>query len=535
MTDPTTPSDTIDRLAKALGPKYEVRRLVGRGGFAEVYEVLDKELERRLAVKVLRPDIAWTSGMLQRFKQETKAIARLQHPNILPIHFVGDGEGIVYYAMPYVEGESLGDLLRRTGHLAPERAVDIAAPILDALRHAHEQGLVHRDIKPDNIMIETTSGRPLLVDFGIAKQLDGGAGLTQTGFVVGTPHYMSPEQALGQGNLDARSDLYAFGAVLFQMVTGGPPFDGQTSQEIVGKHLAEPPPVPKDVDARIPLWLSNVITRCLQKRPDERYQSAAMVLDALSRERASGSQEQVSARRVVAGVSTEAKTELVPSGERKAAKPQPPGATAERRNERNPARRWLVIGVPVVVLAAAGWFWLARPTLVFENRLVAPVRITAAGREQVVEPGGRIRAPLRRGRPFVAAWTLVRPTGPNGAPEGVEVSGSINLAQPRGRLLVEAHAAAGDGAFFAPLITNNTGQPLTAVVNAGLQAAIPCNCTVPPGAVRQMIGYYPLFRNSTVKVVAPGGRSATFSEALVPEVDRRSGIVGLKFEAGDLR
>jgi len=536
VTDPTAPSDTTDRLAKALGPKYEVRRLVGRGGFAEVYEVFDKALERRLAVKVLRPDIAWTSGMLQRFKQETKAIARLQHPNILPIHFVGDGEGIVYYAMPYVEGESLGDLLRRAGRLAPDRAVAIAAPILDALRHAHEQGLVHRDIKPDNIMIETASGRPLLVDFGIAKQLDGGAGLTQTGFVVGTPHYMSPEQALGQGNLDARSDLYAFGAVLFQMVTGAPPFDGQTSQEIVGKHLAEPPPVPKDVDARIPLWLSNVITRCLQKRPDERYQSAAMVSDALSRERASGSQEQVSAQRVVARVSTEAKTELVPSGERRAATPRPGGSGGtEGRKERRTRGRWLLVAVSLAAIAAIGWFWLGRPTLVFENRLVAPVRITAAGREVVVEPGGRLRVPLRRGRPFVAAWTLIRPTGSSGAPEGVEVSGSINADRPRGRLVAEAHAAAGDGAFFAPLITNNTGRPLTVVVNAGLQAAIPCNCTVPPGAVRQMIGYYPLFQNSTVKVVAPGGRSATFTADLVAEVDRLSGVVGLKFEAADLR
>jgi hypothetical protein len=537
VTGPTTPADTSDRLARALGPKYEVRRLVGRGGFAEVYEVFDRELERRLAVKVLRPDIAWTSGMLQRFKQETKAIARLQHPNILPIHFVGEGEGIVYYAMPYVEGQSLGDLLRRTGRLAPDRAVDIAAPILDALRHAHEQGLVHRDIKPDNIMIETAGGRPLLVDFGIAKQLDGGAGLTQTGFVVGTPHYMSPEQALGQGNLDARSDLYAFGAVLFQMVTGAPPFDGQTSQEIVGKHLAEPPPVPKDVDARIPLWLSNVITRCLQKLPDARYQSAATVLDALGQGRASGPQRPVSAQRAVPTADANAKTELVPSGERTAAAgPRSPsaGGTAERRTGGR-VGRWLGIGVPVVVLAAAGWFWLARPTLVFENRLAAPVRVTAAGRERVVEPGARFRAPLARGRPFVAAWTLVRPTGPAGAPEGVEVSGSINLLQPSGRQRVEAHAAVGDGAFFAPLITNNTGQPLTVIVNAGLQAAMPCNCTVPPGAVRQMIGYYPLFRNSTVRVVAPGGRSATFSDQLVPEVDRRSGIVGLKFEAADLR
>jgi hypothetical protein len=535
VSDPTAAGDTSDRLARALGPKYEVRRLVGRGGFAEVYEVFDKELERRLAVKVLRPDIAWTSGMLQRFKQETKAIARLQHPNILPIHFVGEGEGIVYYAMPYVEGQSLGDLLRRTGRLAPDRAVDIAAPVLDALRHAHEQGLVHRDIKPDNIMIENASGRPLLVDFGIAKQIDSGSGLTQTGFVVGTPHYMSPEQALGQGNLDARSDLYAFGAVLFQMVTGTPPFDGETSQEIVGKHLAEPPPVPKNVDARIPLWLSNVITRCLQKLPNERFQSAAMVLDALSQGRASGSREQVSVQRAVT-VAADAKTELVPSGERAVTTtPRPAAGRTAGRQTGGRVGWWMGIGAAIVVVAAVAGFWFTRPVLVFENHLAAPVRVTAAARERVVQPGGRVRAPLRRGRPFVAAWTLVRPVGPTGVPEGVEVSGSVNLPRPRGRHVVEAHAGVGDTDFFAPLITNNTGRPLTVIVNAGLQSAMPCNCTVPAGAVRQMIGYYPLYRNSTVRVAAPGGRSATFSEELVAEVDRRSGIVSLRFEAANLR
>jgi hypothetical protein len=448
VTDPTAAADTVHRLARALGPKYEVRRLVGRGGFAEVYEVFDRELERRLAVKVLRPDIAWTSGMLQRFKQETRAIARLQHPNILPIHFVGEGEGIVYYAMPYVEGQSLADLLRHSGRLSAEQAVGIAAPVLDALRHAHEQGLVHRDIKPDNIMIEAPSGRPLLVDFGIAKQLDGGAGLTQTGFVVGTPHYMSPEQALGQGNLDARSDLYAFGAVLFQMVTGAPPFDGETSQEIVGKHLAEPPPVPSDVDARIPLWLSHVITRCLQKRPEERYQSADRVLGALSQGRASGPHEPVSAQRVIAGVSTEAKTELVPSTERRAAAPGPgvPTAAAPSGGSKRGIGRLLAIAIPLIVVVVAAGLWLSRPTLVFQNRLIVPVRVTAGGREQVVEAGGRFTAALARRRPLVAVWTTIRPDGDAGAPMGVELSGAVNIVKPRGRLRREASAAAGDAA-----------------------------------------------------------------------------------------
>src|SRR5258708_21222660 len=186
--------DALASLSKALGPKYEVKRLVGSGGFADVYEVWDKDLERRLAVKVLRPDVAWTAGMVERFQRETRAAAKLEHANILPIHFVGEGEGLVYYAMPFVDGMSLGELLKRSGALPPERALAIIIPILDALDHAHKAGLLHRDIKPDNIMLDVARGRPLLVDVGIERRLDGeaGAGLAQTRPAIAAPQPNSP-------------------------------------------------------------------------------------------------------------------------------------------------------------------------------------------------------------------------------------------------------------------------------------------------------------------------------------------------------
>src|SRR3989441_3069601 len=204
------------------------------------------------------------------------------------------------FRSPFVEGESLAERLRRRGPYTADDALKIAEPILQALSHAHTQGLVHRDIKPDNVMVEAKSGRVLLLDFGIAKLLDprggeAGGAKTATGFTVGTVQYMSPEQALGQPNLDGRSDLYAFGAMLYQMVTGTPPYDGNSSAEIVGKHLGDPVPVASDVNAKIPRWLSTVIVKCLAKKPEDRFQDADDVLAALDAGRTSGSERLVGA------------------------------------------------------------------------------------------------------------------------------------------------------------------------------------------------------------------------------------------------
>src|SRR5438093_10129574 len=473
---------TAERLARALGPKYQVKRLVGRGGFAEVYELWDQDLDRRLACKVLHPEIAWTPGMLVRFRQEAKALARLQHPAILPIHFTGDAEGLVYYVMPFVEGESLADALRRRRSYAADEALQIAEPILQALAHAHAQGLVHRDIKPDNVMLEAKTGRALLVDFGIAKLLDPGAtagagAKTATGFTVGTVQYMSPEQALGQPNLDGRSDLYAFGAMLYQLVTGTPPYDGASSAEIVGKHLADPVPVASDVNAKIPRWLSSVIVKCLAKKPEDRYQSADEVLAALAAGRASGAAGLVGAR------------------------------TLERQVRRSGAVRsrtarlgWWAAGALALIVAGgvarrAGY--LGSAAAFVHNGLVEPVEILRDGTPlDTVAPDATPRLWLPPGRDAGLGWRLLRPGSP---PLGEPMEGALGpFTNVRGRRVARIAAAVGSQSFFAPLITNSSASDITLEVNPGTAAAARCGCLVPRGAVRAHIGYYRLYRNSVV-------------------------------------
>ena len=517
------------RLSLALGPKYGVRRLIGRGGFAEVYEVWDEELHRRLAIKVLRPGMAWTEGMLARFKQEARAVARLTHPNLLPIHFVGEGHGLVYYAMPYIEGQSVAQMIRHTGALPWKTAADYAINLLGALAHAHERGLVHRDLKPDNIMIDATTGRVLLVDFGIAKRLDGGKSETQTGFVVGTPQYMSPEQALGQADLDARSDIYSFGAVLFQMVTGAPPFDGDSSQEIVGKHIAEPPPVASVSDARIPRWMSDVIVRCMAKKATARFQSANGVIDALNHGLAGGGGKTAGTNRTITSV-VDQPTEIMTTGGQAVAVPR----SMPRRHSWHTLR--LPLGVLLLVLLLVGAVGsalrLTRPTLIFSNRLVHPIRLVVNGNEHQVAASSEFRLRLPRRQGLTAQWYLERMKRADGSAVGAGLGGTLVEDMPQGRIEWAADVNDAAEVLFAPLITNMTDTPLRLTVNAGLEGAEECDCTVPSGATRAMIGYYPLYTNSTVEARTPEGRVARFKD-LGPKVDPRIGAIGLRFEPKD--
>ncbi|HEU4588024.1 MAG TPA: protein kinase [Gemmatimonadales bacterium] len=268
-------------LAVALCDRYALERELGRGGMATVYLARDLKHDRLIALKVLRPELADTLGA-ERFLREIRIAARLQHPNILPVHDSGDAAGHFWFTMPYVEGESLRARLTRERQLPLDHALRIAREVADALDYAHRHGVIHRDIKPENILLSDTHA--LVADFGVARAIaeadTAGEKLTETGFVIGTAHYMSPEQSAGARDLDARTDIYALGCVLYEMLAGEPPYSGATAQAILAKRLIEP--VPSVATLRqVPASVERTTTRALARDPADRFATAAELARAL--------------------------------------------------------------------------------------------------------------------------------------------------------------------------------------------------------------------------------------------------------------
>jgi len=270
-----------DQLQGAFGATYTFERELGAGGMATVYLAHDVRHDRKVAIKLLHPDLAAALGA-ERFLAEIKTTANLQHPHILPLHDSGTAGSHLFYVMPFVEGETLRDRLRREKQLPIEDALRIAREVGDALGHAHARGVVHRDVKPENILLQ--GGHALVADFGIALavQTAGGQRMTQTGLSLGTPQYMSPEQAMGERAIDARSDVYSLGAVLYEMLTGDPPFTGSTAQAIVAKVMTEKPVTPRAVRDTVPPNAEHVVLTALSKLPADRFPSATEFVAALS-------------------------------------------------------------------------------------------------------------------------------------------------------------------------------------------------------------------------------------------------------------
>jgi len=271
--------DTATRLAGALADRYRIERKLASGGMATVYLAQDLRHDRRVAVKVLHPHLAAVVGA-ERFLKEIKTTANMQHPHVLPLFDSGEADGLLFYVMPYVDGESLRERIAREKRLPIGDAVRITSEVASALDYAHRHGIIHRDIKPENILLH--DDRALVADFGIAlAPATGDNRLTETGMSVGTPAYMSPEQALGERELDARCDIYAVGVVLYEMLTGSPPFSGPSVQAIVAKVISQKPVPPSRLRKGIAPSLDDAVLTALQKNPADRFPTAAALQAAI--------------------------------------------------------------------------------------------------------------------------------------------------------------------------------------------------------------------------------------------------------------
>jgi serine/threonine-protein kinase len=322
-----------------LGGRYRIEGRLGAGGMAEVFRGFDTVLNRHVAIKILAPQYARDVSFVDRFRREAQAAARLNHPNVVAVYDSGSDDGTHFIVMEFVEGRTLADFLAKGGKLAPAKATEIAERIADALQAAHAQGVIHRDVKSANVMV-TREGTVKVMDFGIARMAEGD-NVTQTAAVLGTASYLSPEQAQGRP-VDARSDIYSLGVVLYEMLTGGVPFVGDTAVAVAYKHVQETPPLPSTKNPEVPPALDAVVMRAMAKNPANRYQTAAEFREDLERVRRG---EMVQA------------TPLLPGGgeatqviSRSQTQVMPPGAGADERKT-NP---WLIAAIVVLVLLALG-------------------------------------------------------------------------------------------------------------------------------------------------------------------------------------
>jgi len=428
-----------NRLRDSLADRYRIEQEIGAGGMATVYLAQDLKHDRKVALKVLRPELSAVIGA-ERFLVEIKTTANLQHPHILALYDSGQVDGTVFYVMPYVQGESLRDRLTREKQLPVADAVRIASEIASALDYAHRHGVIHRDIKPENILLH--DGRALVADFGIAlaaSRSDGGSRMTETGMSLGTPHYMSPEQALGERNLDARSDVYALGCVLHEMLAGEPPFSGPNAQAVIARVMNGTPEPVTTLRKTVPDAVADAILTALEKLPADRFATAAEFAAALAGE---------------GSTSTGRSPNLRPRSGARA------GAAA------SPLQRLLWPAAFTLAAVAAGWGWL-RPSEAVEfppSRLAIPTPGLGGGgsflqRNLDISPDGRtlvyvdaaedgsrfVRRPLESTEATVLA----------GVPR-VEFSGPVISAS--GREFV-ATAVLGTQMFLFPM-DGGSGKPL---------------------------------------------------------------------------
>ncbi|GAA0508139.1 serine/threonine protein kinase [Saccharopolyspora subtropica] len=371
---------------RLLSNRYELGETLGYGGMSEVFRGRDTRLSRDVAVKILRADLARDPTFQLRFRREAQNAAALNHPAIVAVYDTGETESengpLPYIVMEYVDGRTLRDIVKTEGPLAPRRAMEVMADASAALDFSHRHGIVHRDVKPANIMI-TRSGAVKVMDFGIARALaDGQAAVTQTAAVIGTAQYLSPEQARGEA-VDARSDVYASGCVLFELLTGEPPFTGDSPVAVAYQHVREEPRKPSDVNATVPASLDAVVLKALSKNPANRYQSAAEMradlVRVLSGQRPKAPMIMSEEERTAMLTQTSA-TELLPPGRHRSAERAKPEEVAPAQ-ERKRRKHWLIALVTaacVVVFALAAWL----ATSLFQSQPKGEVPPNFVGKEK---------------------------------------------------------------------------------------------------------------------------------------------------------
>ena len=404
-------SDLTERLTTALADRYRIERELGQGGMATVYLAEDLKHRRHVALKVLKPELAAVLGA-ERFVQEITTTASLQHPHILPLFDSGTADGFLFYVMPYIEGETLRGKLDRETQLGVDEAVRIASDVASALHYAHTHGVIHRDIKPENILLH--DGRPMVADFGIALAVSAAAGgrMTETGLSLGTPHYMSPEQATAEKEITGRSDVYSLGSVLYEMLTGDPPHVGSSAQQIIMKIITEPAAAVTQFRKSVPPNVAAAVAKSLEKLPADRFESAKAFADALAN-------PGFATASVVGG-----------------------GGTGNAGRRAAGGRPLLIVtaAIAVVALAAAGWAW---------SRRASPAGVS---RVSIVLWQSRFANILGSGASVISAQAAIAPDGSSivfadSVSDGVELrrkrrdeSGSETISGTRG----------GHAPFFSP-------------------------------------------------------------------------------------